>query len=140
MSLKPPITVVSVVVWDGHRALLGLRQGADAAGTWCCPGGKADEVAPLHHQAARELYEETGLSCWYAELKPFPVWRPYTDEHGQEFTCVYYVWNFWGSTKVRLMEPDKFVEWRWFRPEEIPGEMFPGEREVIDALAAGARP
>jgi 8-oxo-dGTP pyrophosphatase MutT (NUDIX family) len=132
--MHPPITVVSVVCWSAGEILLGLRDGGDASGVWCCPGGKADTPGGLREHACREVQEEVGLVIAPDDLVPLPAWREYTDEHGQIFACVYYATREpVKRSDLRCMEPDKFAGWSFWWPDRLPEHMFDGERRAIAA-------
>lgn len=53
------------VVQNRSRWLLGLAKntGDDRAGTWCFPGGHVNRGESPDRAAAREVREETGVSC-----------------------------------------------------------------------------
>ncbi|MFF4948403.1 NUDIX domain-containing protein [Streptomyces chattanoogensis] len=40
-----------------------------------------------------------------------------------------------GTPEVR--EPDRCVEWRWWRPQDLPAEVVPYTRTAIDGIRAG---
>ncbi|MDE1149420.1 MAG: NUDIX hydrolase [Azospirillaceae bacterium] len=77
MSAQPPSSPhlypdqprvgVGVLVWKGDQLLLIRRAKAPLAGEWCLPGGSQELGEGLFQTAAREVREETGVTC-----------RPYT--------------------------------------------------------------
>ncbi|MDZ5647150.1 NUDIX hydrolase [Nitrospirillum sp. BR 11828] len=62
-----PRVGVGVLVWKGDQLLLIRRAKAPLAGEWCLPGGSQELGETLFQTAAREVREETAVTC-----------RPYT--------------------------------------------------------------
>ena len=61
-------SAVSVAVVREGRILLVLRANEPAKGLWAFPGGRVEGKETLEAAAAREVFEETGLSV--SELVP----------------------------------------------------------------------
>jgi ADP-ribose pyrophosphatase YjhB (NUDIX family) len=58
-----PRVGVGVLVWKGDQLLLIRRAKAPLAGEWCLPGGSQELGETLFQTAAREVREETAVSC-----------------------------------------------------------------------------
>jgi 8-oxo-dGTP diphosphatase len=58
---RNPAPVVSIVVVEGDRVLLGRRGGIPGRGTWSFPSGYVDYEEDFLATAIRETKEETGL-------------------------------------------------------------------------------
>jgi hypothetical protein len=41
------------------------------------------------------------------------------------------------SGAPQILEPDRCVEWRWFRPKDLPAKVVPYTRQAIDGIGAG---
>src|SRR3990172_1258980 len=53
----------SVVLWRGEEILVMKRGlGGFAGGGWFIPGGHVEQGERLHESAAREVFEETGIT------------------------------------------------------------------------------
>ena len=60
---ESPIVAVGVLLVDGDRVLLIQRGRPPQKGRWTVPGGGVEVGESLEEAAARELLEETGLTC-----------------------------------------------------------------------------
>lgn len=60
-----PVVAVRLIVPrpDGKVLLLRRAQTAHGDKQWCLPGGKVDYGETVEHAAAKELFEETSLTC-----------------------------------------------------------------------------
>ena len=104
------------IIRDG-KMLIGLRNyTADKwkeISLWTVPGGQCDDGETIEQTLRRETVEETGIK----QLKiidfvdKIPGAKP-----GDDF------YLFIGSTaeEPRLMEPEKFSEWKWCDLNDIP--------------------
>lgn len=128
---KPPIPVANTVIWRDDLVLLGRRVNNDAAGLWCCPGGKADEPGPMYRTAIREVYEETGMAFSPSDFTPLDLWDSYEAENGQMFVCVFFEIEATHLRDPEVREPHKIDQWRWFDPVRLPDPMFNGDRRAI---------
>ena len=81
MSIKE--TSCGVIVTDGERLLLGH---ATRSPRWDIPKGIAEPGESLAAAAARELYEETGLSVPETALRPLGVF-PYRRDKDLALFC-----------------------------------------------------
>ncbi|MFF3404381.1 NUDIX domain-containing protein [Streptomyces sp. NPDC002659] len=64
-----PVIDTHVIVRDGDKLLFSQRGGPYGYGRWHMPSGKLDQGQPLPVGAARELYEETGITVDPAHLR-----------------------------------------------------------------------
>ncbi|WP_078946779.1 NUDIX domain-containing protein [Streptomyces sp. NRRL B-3648] len=71
MSAQPaaPVIDTHVIVRDGDLILLSRRGSPYGYGRWHMPSGKLDRGEPLHAGAARELFEETGITVAPHDLR-----------------------------------------------------------------------
>lgn len=101
---------------DG-KVLLGLRNYKTKqfknADFWTTPGGRCDEGEDVETTLRREVLEEIGVNNFEIKEKFGSVPGAKEGDEVHVFLC---------DTKeeAKLMEPEKFTEWKWFFPNEIP--------------------
>jgi 8-oxo-dGTP diphosphatase len=119
---------------DG-RVLLGKRKGAHGAGLWSFPGGWIDRPdETIDATCVREVKEETGITIERTRRltessNDYPShgfraitlfrWAEVTDEEAE---------------KVKVCEPGKCEEWRWFSLSAVQRELFGGVMEAIQTI------
>ncbi len=85
---RPSVTVDMVVITDSAEVLLIRRGDHPNIGRWALPGGFLDMGETLHEAAARELFEETGLTG--IPLVPFGMFgEPTRDPRTRIITCAF---------------------------------------------------
>jgi ADP-ribose pyrophosphatase YjhB (NUDIX family) len=106
------------VVRDG-KILIGFRHYTQEQwkqiDVWTCPGGRCDEGEAVEKTLRRETAEEIGVDeleiCEYLGEVP----------GAKEGDIVpVFVCRMGPGQEPKLMEPEKFSEWRWVTPEEVP--------------------
>lgn len=106
--------------------LMGLRKGAHGAGKWSFPGGHLEDNETVEEAASRELEEETAISIPWGRFRKLT----YTDDdfkaEGKRYITLYVVADLTGTHPYmpRLREPSKCERWEWFRPENVPDNLF----------------
>ena len=99
------------------KVLLGLRnyktQQYKDGDFWTTPGGRCDKGENTEETLRREVEEEIGIKNFKIkkELGIVPGAKEGDEVH--VFLCE-------TDEEEKLMEPEKFEEWKWFSPEEIP--------------------
>jgi len=124
-----------VMILNNRRILLGRRHDdakkADSElrgeGTWTMPGGKLEFGEEFEQGAKREVLEETGMI-----LKNSKVICVNNDknEHAHFITIGILSTDFEGEPRV--MEPDEITEWRWFTSQELPKNIFPPSKNILE--------
>lgn len=129
---RGPETCSSLVLLNpAGQVLLGLRHYTKAqykdVAVWTTPGGRCDEGESLWHNIMRELLEETGIKNLTGEGPDFWGIVP-----GAKAGDTLYVFGSRTTKEPRLMEPDKFSQWRWFGVADIPANFINEElRKLI---------
>ncbi len=115
---------VGVYVYDKqNRLLLGLRKSPHGNGTWCPPGGHLEYGESFEQAASRETKEETNLDIAPADVEVVGVTNDFFSESGKHYVTVHLKAKVF-SGEIKLCEPDKFAEWRWFDMDNLPENMF----------------
>ncbi len=131
----------NLLVWvvmqdEGGRVLLGRRGGsAYGHGLWGLPGGSVERGEGLPEAAAREVWEEMGLTLDPAMLSLLGVRRYEVD--GAQGTDFLFRARFWEGVPQPL---HKTSEVAWCAPDALPADTLPWIAPLLDAhLRRGAR-
>lgn len=109
-----------IIIHKEKQILLGKRKNCAGEGSWALPGGHVEYNEKLLDAAQRELKEE--LDVTDCDLKLIAV----TDDLGENWHYVHAVFlldNF--SGKVKLNEPHKCSEWKFYSLHALPQPLFP---------------
>ena len=132
-----PILLVgaTVLIVDEQKRLLLLKRSDNFC--WGPPGGGIEPGEMIEDAARREIREETGLEI--GEMTLFGVYSGpelyYVYPNGDQVYNViiaYLSYNVRGD--IRLNE--EHTEWRWFAAADIPDELSPPIRPMIEAFRA----
>ena len=127
------------------EVLLQLRgPGASyMSGHWACgAAGHIEYAESVAAAAAREAHEELGIGVDPSAIDPLcAVQRtepgnPDPVEQRVDFFVTSRQW----SGEPRIREPEKCLELRWCRLDELPDPVVPHERHVLERLASGRVP
>ena len=129
-----------VVLRDADdRVLLHLREGTGwMDGHWAVPAGHVEAGESVFAAAAREAYEEVGLTIAPADLQPLCVMHR-TGGNGDpidERVDFFFAASRW-TGEPRLMEPDKSAAIGWFALDDLPDPVVPHEFALLTAIREG---
>ncbi|MBF9071844.1 NUDIX domain-containing protein [Streptacidiphilus fuscans] len=131
---------VSVIVHDKAAdtiATVHYGERSWTAPAWTIPGGKADSGEMIHHAAARELREETGLAVDPDDLTLVHTIQVEQGWDGQGgFMLFVFATTVWSGTLTNI-EENKHLDVAWSPVTDLPRPMFPTSRTAIDAYLAG---
>ena len=118
---------VAVIIRDGNKILLGHRckNKKDTGGiigrdTWTLPGGKQEFDETILDCAARETKEECNLDV--SDIQILTACDDIAvDRH---FVTITTIANAY-SGDIKIMEPEKEDEWKWFDINNLPTNLYP---------------
>lgn len=106
-------------------------------GCWCYAGGSVELDEVVEDAAAREFYEETGLSA--RELRLYGVFSGpqthYVYPNGDEVSCVDLVYVCRDYTGTLRPQPGEVEALAYFPPDALPEPLSPPTAHVIRAFA-----
>jgi len=121
----------AILILDDQDRLLLMKR--SDSGCWGPPGGATEPGEVVEEAARRETLEETGLQV--GEMTLFGVFSGpelyYKYPNGDE---VYNVTIMYLSREVTgdICLNGEHTEWRWFAPDEIPDDLSPPIKPVIE--------
>ena len=123
------LSIVYVIDGDSGRVLLGRKSRGFGCGKWNGFGGKYDATVDrtLHHSAARELEEESGLRVPETHLFDPQSFRrvgvlfyQYPRSMVRDMLEVHVFVCKWQSCEGSIGESDEMNPIAWFSPQDIP--------------------
>lgn len=126
---------IGVMIIKNNRILLGHRitKGEDTGGiyepdTWCLPGGKQEYDETIFECAIREVKEETNLTIWNLD-----VFNAVDDiQSYKHFVTIQIIARNY-SGDIKIMEPNKQDEWKWFSLDKLPEKIYSPSKKFIEA-------
>jgi 8-oxo-dGTP diphosphatase len=109
MSKRPLIGVAVIVIKD-DRVLLGKRKNSHGADTWAFPGGHLEFNESIADCAAREVFEETGLSI--KNLRNGPYTNDIFTAENKHYVTLFVIADY-DSGMPEVKEPHKCETWVW---------------------------
>ena len=118
---------VAVIIRDGNKILLGHRckdkkdtGGIIGRNTWTLPGGKQEFDETIYDCAIRETKEECNL-----DVKDVQILTACDDiDVDRHFVTITTIANVY-SGDIKVMEPEKEDEWKWFDINDLPSNLYP---------------
>jgi 8-oxo-dGTP pyrophosphatase MutT (NUDIX family) len=128
-----PILVVGaavLIVDDEYRLFLMKRSDS---GCWGPPGGVVEPGEVVEEAAKRETYEETGLRVhgmvFFGVFSGPELYYKYPNgDEVYNVTIVYLSRDITGDIRLN----GEHTEWRWFAPADIPDDLSPPIKPVIE--------
>lgn len=132
-----PKVGIGVMIQNKKReVLLGLRQGSHGAGEWSFPGGHLEYGETILETAKREVKEETGLKVNEFKLISVADEMRYLKSDGKHYVNIGLKAEY-KNGEPKLMEPNRWKEWRWFSLDNLPDKLFEGTELMIKNFKAG---
>ena len=127
-------TGIGVLVLNDNKILLGHRvpKQKDTGGiyepdSWTCPGGKQEYDETVLETAIRETKEETNLLL--KDVQVFTATDEFqTDRH---FVTIGVISSSYEG-ELKVMEPEKINEWKWFYLNDLPNNLYTPSKNMIE--------
>jgi 8-oxo-dGTP pyrophosphatase MutT (NUDIX family) len=132
------IVGVHLYLQDEHgRILLGLRHPDSkfAPNEWHFLAGHCEREAAIRC-LVREAKEEAGLIIEPGDVELVHLVHLVDSPGARPRIGLVFRARSWSGTP-EVLEPDRCVEWRWWRPQDLPAEIVPYTRLAIDGVLAG---
>ena len=136
-----PIMVAgaAALIVDADHRLLLLKRSDNLC--WGPPGGAIEPGEVVEAAARREVREETGLEL--DDLSLFGVYSGpelfYVYPNGDQIYNVIIVYLA-RQTRGEIRLNDEHTEWRWFAAPDIPADLSPPIRPIIDTFKVSLLP
>jgi 8-oxo-dGTP diphosphatase len=131
MPERPKVGIGGIVVKDG-QILLGYRLSEHDYGVWSAPGGHLEHAEDLKTCASREILEECGFKIPPESWRLAAVTNDIFPKSGKHYVTLTYIVHV-TKGEPKLAEPDKWREWRWFDPENLPKPLMRSLQNALDA-------
>lgn len=112
---------VGVIIIRNGKVLMGKRIGSHGRGSWSPPGGHVEFNEDPEDTAVRETFEETGLKVHSPRF--VAITSDIYKKEKKHYITLYYICKY-RSGEARIMEPDKFEGWGWFKWNKLPTPIF----------------
>lgn len=121
MENRPGVGIAAILVNEKNEVLLGLRKSKLGNNTWGFPGGKLNYGEDIIDCIVREVKEETDLII--DNMEYIGTTNDIMLEDNQHYITMFFSTTTFNG-KLKLNEPDKCIEWKWFKPKELPENLF----------------
>ena len=118
---------MNIIIIDDNKVLLGHRckDKEDTGGiigrdTWTLPGGKQEFDETIEECAMRETKEECNLDV--SNIKVLTACDDIAPD--RHFVTITTIAEFY-SGELKVMEPNKEDEWKWFDIDNLPDNLYP---------------
>ena len=125
---------VGVMLLNDNKILLGHRvpKQIDTGGiyepdSWTCPGGKQEYEETVLEKAIRETKEETNLL-----LKDVQVFTATDEFQSDRHVVTIGVISSSYEGELKIMEPNKIDEWKWFDINDLPNNLYTPSKNMIE--------
>ncbi len=104
-----------------NEILFGKRKGSHGEGTWSLPGGHLEFGEEIITCAKREVKEETDLDI--NEIEILTITNDIFEKEAKHYITIFVKAKSF-SGELKIMEPNKCAEWKWFEWKNLPSELF----------------
>lgn len=111
---------------------MGLREYEEGNPVWVFPGGRCDLGESPEECLRREVAEEIGIKDLQALKFLGKKEGVYKDKNGKDEV---YIFECTTLGEPVLLEPEKFLKWRWFGVDDLPQNLIdPEDAKLIEVV------
>jgi len=118
--LRPKVGIGTIII-KNNKILLGKRLNAHGEGSWALPGGHLEYQESWEECAIREVKEETNLNI--ENPKFVYITNDIFAKERKHYITIFMQTNL-VTGDLKILEPDKCQEWKWFKWEDLPDKLF----------------
>ena len=121
-------TCPMALIFRNDKLLIGLRHyifGGKKLSVWTIPGGRCHDGETIEETLKRELAEEIGIAN-------FKIIEFIAEVAGARKGDIVFMFKVETEDEPKLLEPEKFSEWRWSAVSEIPSNFI--NQEALDLI------
>jgi 8-oxo-dGTP diphosphatase len=119
--MERPKVGVGVFIIKDKKILMGKRINSHGKGTWSLPGGHLEFFETFEDCAKREVMEETGLKI--SDVTFATATNDMFEKENKHYITIF-VKSKNPEGIVKVIEPDKCMEWGWFSWDNLPKPLF----------------
>ena len=127
METFPKVGICVLLKFE-NKVLLGKRKGSHGEGFWAPPGGHLEFGETPEETATRECQEETGLTP--VNLRFLTSSNDFFEKENKHYITLAFE-AYANSKEVKLLEPQKCEEWKWFSWNELPEPLFKPFQKIV---------
>lgn len=120
---------------ENNEVLMGQRLNSLGAGGWSPPGGHLEFGETFEQCAVREAFEETGLTLSTPSFVALTN-NVFKDE-SKHFIVIFMKAPFPIGQEILHKEHHKTTEWKWFKLNDLPTNIFPPFQRILDDESYG---
>ncbi len=117
----PRVGIGILILKNNNMLLLGKRINAHGAGKWQSSGGHLEFGESFEQAVEREIAEEIGIGV--KNIKFLTVTNDVFENEDKHYVTIFMTCEY-ESGEPQILEPDKCQEWKWFKYDELPKDLF----------------
>lgn len=130
MTNHPRIGIGAIVFNSKNEILLGKRINSHGESTYAPAGGHLEFSETFEECAIREVLEETNLIIKNPEF--IGVTNDIFDKEQKHYVSIFLKAHCLNEHELRNLEPHKIENWLWFALNNLPVNLFPPLKKLID--------
>lgn len=126
--MKNPQIGIGVIIQKEDMILLGRRTAGHGKGTWQSTGGHLEFGETPEQAALREVKEEVGIEI--SNLRFLTITNDVFLKENKHYITIFYIGDY-KKGDLRVLEPTKCSEWKWFLKDKLPSNLFLPYEKVL---------